>query len=94
MKTFSKRTRELASRLCFGYCYVQNCHNKAQEMHHAIPNTLPNQKKFPLFLQSIFNCRFVCKNCHEQYSCFSELTLTENQAKIYEQWLKEFKDEN
>lgn len=92
MKTFNSRTRELAFKLCFGYCFVQNCHRKAQECHHALSNTLANQKKYPLFLQSIFNCRVVCKNCHEQYSLFPELHITEQQAKIYEKWLEEFKN--
>ncbi len=47
-----------------GFCANFNCTNMATEFHHIVPNTEVNQKLYPLFLQSPFNCYPICHDCH------------------------------
>mgnify|MGYP003736088307 CR=1 FL=1 len=92
METFSLGIREAIYKYSHGYCQIPGCINKATEMHHILPNTKGNQKKFPLFLQSPFNALFLCKKCHENYSTFPWLKITEKQAEVYESYLKGLKN--
>lgn len=65
MKTFSSRTRELALNTSNGYCKCNpTCTEKATQFHHMLSNTKVNQKLYPVFLQSIFNCCPINHNCH------------------------------
>lgn len=88
MKTFSQEIRESLYTIFNGYCQIPDCNNKATELHHRLPNTINNQKKFPLFLQSPFNAFLICKHCHENYSLFKWLKISEKQAEIYEKYLR------
>ena len=74
-----------------GYCCVEGCHKQAEEAHHALPNTKVNQQKYPLFINSVFNVRPVCKEHHEHYTEHTELRINERVAAVYEQALKEVK---
>lgn len=94
MQTFSQEIREGLFNAFHGFCSIPDCHNQALEMHHVLPNTKRNQKKFPLFLQSPFNCCPICKSCHEKYSIFEWLKITEKQAEVYEKYLKGLKNRN
>lgn len=85
--TFSTEIREAIYGFTHGYCQIPNCTNEATELHHRLPNTISNQKKFPLFLQSPFNAFLICKHHHENYSLFKWLKITEKQAEIYEKYL-------
>lgn len=89
MNTFSQEVRDLILNAYNYYCCVDGCVNRAEEIHHALHNTKLNQKKYPLFIQSIFNARPICKSCHERYSQFKgQLEVTEKQADAYEKYLK------
>jgi hypothetical protein len=82
-------TRELAFQLANGYCmHDWYCTEKATEIHHKLPNTIANKKKYPLFIESIFNH---CPINHDCYMTKTLPTITEEQAKIYEKWLSMFR---
>ena len=72
-----------------GYCCVTGCTNLADEAHHALPNTKTNNKKYPLFVNSVFNMRPVCREHHESYTSHPELRVSERLATVYEQALEE-----
>lgn len=88
MKTFSQEIRESLYIISNGYCQIPDCTNKATEFHHRLSNTISNQKKFPLFLQSPFNAFLICNHCHKNYSCFKWLKISEKQAEVYEKYLR------
>lgn len=46
------------------YCAIPDCPNKAQDLHHMLPQTKVNKRNYPLFIHSVFNMIPVCKNCH------------------------------
>ena len=87
---FSEYTRRLALKMQNGYCMVVGCMNKATDFHHRFSNTKLNNKKFPLFVQSIFNCFPICRKCHDDYGNFEYIKITDSQAECYEEWLEKF----
>ena len=40
------------------------CTKKINDFHHRLENTVSNNKLFPLFVQSVFNCVGLCRDCH------------------------------
>lgn len=86
-KTFSEYVRTLVIEAQNGYCFIPGCHELINDMHHCVPNTEYNQKRFPLFLQSPFNCRGLCREHHDRYTEYECLEITFRQAEIYEEWL-------
>lgn len=68
--------------------YCANCLNKIHSFHHKLSNTKANQKKYPLFLQSPFNCVGLCEKCHRDFSHLFK--ITEKLAEYYESWLVVF----
>lgn len=91
---FSQETIELARLMNHGFCMNQNCLNASIDYHHRMSNTKLNNKNYPLFLQSIFNCFPICRKCHNDYGLFTNIKITEQQARAYENWLKQFKEGN
>lgn len=84
-KYFSEETKRLAFSMSAGYCQCRHeCTERATEFHHRLSNTKVNQKLYPLFLQSIFNCLPVHKSCHER----KPKTIRPNEAAAYEKWLE------
>ena len=63
---FSKETREAVMRGQCGYC--ANCLKRVTDFHHRVHNTTANRKLFPTFMDSIFNCVGLCRDCHIHYS--------------------------
>lgn len=92
-QNFSEHTRKLASKLNNGYCMIPGCREKAVDFHHRFPNTIYNNKCYPLFMQSIFNLAILCRKHHDDYGSFPWLKISEQQAEIYELWLENFKEE-
>jgi len=90
---FSEYVYKLAMDMTNGFCMVHGCLNQVNDLHHRLSNTKLNFKKFPLFLQSIFNCFPICREHHDDYSLLKNVKITEQQAEAYEQWLKNFKEE-
>ena len=89
MKTFSPKTRELALRMANGYCQCEKiCTEKAEEFHHKLPNTKTNQKLYPLFLHSIFNCCAINHGCHMNKP---KPKVTIQEAAAYEEFLQGIK---
>jgi len=86
MKTFSPETREAMFLAGNGYCQCsKECVKPAHDCDHIIPNTKPNNKLFPLFLHSPFNCMIRNRGCHEQKG-MKPITLS--QARVYEEYLE------
>ena len=82
------KTRELAFRQNGGYCMCsKECLEMSNEIHHKLPNTKVNKKKYPLFLESIFNLCPINHDCHMSKPL---PTISDWQAQIYEQWLEMF----
>ena len=86
----NEKVRMLAFQLSNGYCMCsEDCTEKADQLHHTLANTKINKKKFPLFVDSIFNLCPINSGCH--------LTkpvprIREQQAILYEQYLQMLKD--
>jgi hypothetical protein len=92
MKTFSQETREQVSEAFNGFCSVEDCFADAVDHHHKLSNTKYYQEKFPLFLQSPFNCAPVCRFHHDNNSQHPELKINEKQAEVYEEFLETLVD--
>jgi len=68
----------------------KRCNKRLADFHHKLPNTSPNRKRFPLFLNSPFNCVGLCDECHEQYPHLYR--ISEIMAEVYEDWLNTLKN--
>lgn len=90
---FSEFTINLAKQLAYGFCQVEGCINPAIDLHHRLSNTKLNNKKYPLFVQSIFNCFVICREHHDNYSLLLNIKITDQQAQAYETWLENYKEE-
>ena len=55
--------------------------------HHRLPNKTEHQKRFPLFLQSQFNCAGVCNDHHEGHAGIPGLDVNVKEAAAYEEYL-------
>lgn len=91
METFNSEVRENVLKAYNNYCGVEGCFKPAIEFHHAIHNTEQNQKKYPLFIESPFNCRPICRYHHNAYGQFVELNITDRLAQVYEDYLQKLK---
>lgn len=90
MKTFPDYVRELALLKSNGYCQCSDgCAKQATEFHHKLSNTKVNQRLFPIFLQSIFNCCPINRDCHASKPL---PRISEREAKFYEMYLQTIKD--
>jgi sulfatase maturation enzyme AslB (radical SAM superfamily) len=87
MKGFSKEVKTAVRDGQHGYCAY--CTNKIDDFHHMVANTKTNQKLFPLFLQSIFNCKGLCRYCHEVNKSHYHISL--DMAREYEEYLRGLK---
>ena len=85
---FDKTTREQVSVAQGGYCKL--CEKAIRDFHHKLHNTTANRKLFPLYIQSVFNCVGLCRQCHTDSSW--KFNITELEAAMYEQALQELKD--
>ena len=83
--TFDKEVRELAHAAFGGRCWI--CLEPGVEYHHRLANTVTNNRLYPNLLHSIFNCAFLCRDCHVQRK--HELNFTPGMARAYEYTLKE-----
>ena len=80
------RTRELVFQLSNGFCTCSDgCRKEPTDVHHKLANTKVNRRRFPLFIDSIFNLVPINNGCH--------LTkpvprIKEHEAMVYEKWLE------
>ena len=79
-----------------GRCY--NCLEKSVDIQHRLANSLINQDRFPLFIDSIFNLIPLCRECHQNKKHMFK--INDREATLYEEFLhslnenKEFFDAN
>ena len=89
MKTFSPEVREMMYKAANGFCQCdRHCVKKVTEFDHILPNTKSNRKKYPLFLQSPFNCRPINQDCHMQKG---SADISFEKAAVYEHYLQSLK---
>lgn len=63
--------------------------NPIASYHHRLPNTVENKRRFPLLLNSPFNCVGLCQKCHDNYPHLFRITI--QRAEVYETWLEKLK---
>ena len=85
---FTNEIREEVYNFQNGIC--KNCLSAIVEFHHMLHNTKVNHSLFPLFVNSIFNCCGLCRNCHEKFPHLYKITT--QQAAAYEWYLKVLKE--
>ena len=90
MTFFTQWTREAVCKAQNGYCKVDGCTNRINpdnpaNFHHRLPNRGYNQRKYPLYIQSIFNIAGICQSCHANKSHLFK--VSEAEAEVYEMWL-------
>lgn len=90
MKTFSKEVREAIVKAQNGYCFCsKECVLKITDIHHKLPNTVLNNKKYPLFIQSPMNAIGLNQYCHHEKPHL--LRITDLEAQVYEEYLRNLK---
>lgn len=87
--TFSQTVREAEANAHSGYCRVKPCIERIHSFHHRLPNTKANNKNYPLFLQSQFNCAGVCLRHHEHHASVPGLDISEREAAAFEAYLRD-----
>lgn len=87
MKDFPKELKIQIAQVWNGYCAYPLCLNHSHSIHHMLPNTKYNQKKFPLLVQSPMNGIPLCEHHHRENA--HEYKITPQQAQLYEKWLED-----
>lgn len=88
---FSEEVKQQVYEMQNGYCFTIGCINKIHSVHHKLQDTKYNEKKFPLFLNSVFNAIGLCYDCHKQKQHLYR--VTEKIAEVYEEFLRKLKGE-
>ena len=70
-----------------GLCAVEGCNHKIVDYHHRKPNSRTNNKLYPLFIPSIFNCKGLCTKHHTNYA---QWNITDALCRAYEEGLERF----
>lgn len=68
-----------------GFCRIEDCLEIIHKYYHRLPNTKTNQEKFPLFLQSQFNCAGLC---YYHGLNIEGVRISESEAQVYEEYLR------
>ena len=85
MSGFPEQVKRDVAKAQNNYCKGLNCVNPIHSIHHKLRNTVPNRKRFPKFINSVFNGVGLCVSCHTNNSHIYAITFEE--AEIYEQFL-------
>jgi hypothetical protein len=87
---FKGIVRQQSFRLFFGYCGCsKECGEKATQLHHKLSDTIINRKRFPLFIDSVFNACPINHNCHLTKPLPK---ISEHEAEVYEEYLEGVKN--
>ena len=86
-ETFPEDVKMAIFKSQHGMCANEGCFNPIVDFHHCKHNTIPNNKRYPLFLHSIFNCKGLCFKAHEHYAKWN---ISDDLAEAYENWLRRF----
>ena len=91
IETFSPEVKQAVFNATSWYCWRKGCTEKIHSFHHKLKNNAYNREKFPLFINSIFNCAGLCFLHHTNNA--GEWNISEKVAEAYENWLKKFRGE-
>lgn len=69
-----------------GFCKVRGCYKDIHSIHHLLPQTKVNIKKYPLLIHSPFNGVGLCEFHHRESAHLYR--IDETHAKIYEDYLR------
>ena len=86
--TFSEKVKQAIKSAQNEFCKVPKCHESIDDYHHCLENNKPNNKLFPLFLHSIFNCVGICRG-HHQGPEKEQFKISVKFGYIYEKYLRE-----
>jgi len=64
MKGFDPKTKEIMLEAYSWMCAMPGCFERVEHFHHVVPDTKINNKRWPLYIQSPFNCFPICSTCH------------------------------
>ena len=87
IKTFPDSVKIAVGEAQHGMCAIEGCYEPIHSFHHCKHNTIPNNKLYPLFLHSIFNCKGSCLKHHEHYAIWN---ISDDLAEAFENWLRKF----
>ena len=87
--TFSKETKLQIVEAQNHKCLL--CSDPIVDIHHKLYNTKPNNKLYPIFVNSILNAVGLCFSCHTHRK--HELNIPYKIAGAYEKYLRELKGE-
>ena len=73
------------------FCAEIGCLEQIHSVHHKLHDTVANQAKFPLFIDSILNAIGLCMKCHRDFSHKFRITIA--MAELFEVYLRELKEE-
>ena len=85
--TFSKEVREDVLEMQNYVCKL--CYDRIDDFHHKLSNSKGNQKLYPLYTNSIFNCVGLCRGCHDSKDIHIHFKVSIPEAIAYERHLKE-----
>jgi len=72
------------------YCSCRDCCTPAIEIHHIKSNSIANNNRWPLFMQSPFNLKPICRACHDSEAIY-QFKITDKVADMYENYLTEIR---
>jgi 5-methylcytosine-specific restriction endonuclease McrA len=72
------------------FCGMEGCSELAEHIHHIVPDTKINNKRWGLYIQSPMNLMAICSTCHLN----KPLPPKPNQWKLdlYEEFLNELRE--
>ena len=83
--TFSNKVKEQIIEVQNGFC--KGCLKRIHSIHHKLPNTKENRRKYPKLIHSIFNAIGLCIDCHKNESHL--YAITDKEAQVYEERLND-----
>ena len=73
------------------FCAEIGCLEPIHSIHHKLHDTVANQVKFPLLINSVFNAVGLCFLGHKNHS--HKFRITVKIAELFENFLRELKEE-
>ena len=73
------------------FCAEIGCLEQIHSVHHKLHDTVANQARFPLLIDSVFNAIGLCFLGHKNHS--HKFRITVKIAELFETYLRELKEE-
>ena len=80
--------RVMVCNMFHGYCGIEGCTCRGEEIHHKLSNSKSNVAAFPLFINSVFNLVLICRKHHLDGKALRSVRVTARQAMIFEEFLE------